>query len=77
MLAANQKTDGGRNDSVINAEQNGEFVYNMATYQLREAVNISAQEVPPEADEFELAGRKAAPRLTGGERSDIRFLQLG
>jgi len=61
MFAANQKTDGNRKDSVVNAEQSGEFVYNMATYDLREAVNISAQEVPPDVDEFELAGVGKAP----------------
>ena len=61
MFAANQKTDGSRKDSVVNAEQSGEFVYNMATYDLREAVNISAQEVAPEVDEFELAGVGKAP----------------
>jgi flavin reductase (DIM6/NTAB) family NADH-FMN oxidoreductase RutF len=61
MFAANQKTDGSRKDSVVNAEQSGEFVYNMATYALREAVNISAQEVAPEVDEFELAGVGKAP----------------
>ena len=61
MFAANQKTDGSRKDSVVNAEQSGEFVYNMATYDLREAVNISAQEVPPDVDEFELAGVVKAP----------------
>ena len=56
MFAANQKTEGSRKDSVVNAEQSKEFVYNMATFDLREAVNISAQEVPPDVDEFELAG---------------------
>jgi flavin reductase (DIM6/NTAB) family NADH-FMN oxidoreductase RutF len=61
MFAANQKTDGNRKDSVVNAEQNGEFVYNMATYELREAVNITAQEVAPDVDEFELAGMDKAP----------------
>jgi flavin reductase (DIM6/NTAB) family NADH-FMN oxidoreductase RutF len=61
MFAANQKTDGNRKDSVVNAEQRGEFVYNMATYELREAVNITAQEVPPDVDEFELAGMGKAP----------------
>lgn len=61
MFAANQKTDGSRKDSVVNAEQSKEFVYNMATYDLREAVNLSAQEVPPEVDEFELAGVGKAP----------------
>ena len=61
MFAANQKTDGNRKDSVVNAEQSKEFVYNMATYELREAVNITAQEVPPDVDEFELAGVRKAP----------------
>lgn len=61
MFAANQKTDGRRKDSVVNAEQSKEFVYNMATYDLRLAVNLTAQEVPPEIDEFELAGLEKAP----------------
>jgi hypothetical protein len=33
----------------------------MATWDLREAVNASAQELPPEVDEFELAGLEKAP----------------
>jgi flavin reductase (DIM6/NTAB) family NADH-FMN oxidoreductase RutF len=61
MFAANQTTDGRRKDSVVNAEQSGEFVYNMVTYDLREAMNLSAQQVPPEVDEFELAGVTKAP----------------
>lgn len=61
MIAANQTTDGRRKDTVVNVEQSGEFVYNMATYDLREAVNISAQQVPPEVDEFELARVTKAP----------------
>jgi len=77
MFAANQKTDGRRKDSVVNAEQNGEFVYNMATYDLREAMNLSAQQVPPEVDEFELAGVTKAPsRLVRAPRvaeSPIHF----
>ncbi len=61
IFAANQRTDGGRKDSVVNAEQSGEFVYNMATYELREVMNITAQEVPPDVDEFALAGIEKAP----------------
>jgi len=61
MFAANQTTDGRRKDTVVNVEQSGEFVYNMATYDLREAVNLSAQQVPSEVDEFELAGVTKAP----------------
>jgi len=61
MFSANQNTDGMRKDSTNNAEQAGEFVYNMATYQLKDAVNLSAQQVPPDVDEFELAGVTKAP----------------
>ena len=56
MFSANQNTEGKRKDTVVNIETTGEFVHNMATYDLREAVNKSAQEVPPEEDEFKLAG---------------------
>ena len=56
MFAANQNTKGHRKDTVVNTEETGAFVHNMATYDLREAVNKSAQDVPPEVDEFELAG---------------------
>ena len=63
MFSANQKTSGLRKDSVVNAEQTGEFVYNMVTYELREAMNITAQEVPPDVDEFELAGLEKAPSI--------------
>jgi flavin reductase (DIM6/NTAB) family NADH-FMN oxidoreductase RutF len=63
MFAANQNTRGMRKDTVVNAEQTGEFVYNMATYDLREAVNLSGTEVPPEVDEFELAGLTKAPSI--------------
>ena len=61
MFAANQNTRGQRKDTVANVEETGEFVHNMATYDLREAVNKSAQDVPPEVDEFELAGVTKAP----------------
>jgi flavin reductase (DIM6/NTAB) family NADH-FMN oxidoreductase RutF len=61
MFSANQTSDGNRKDSCINAEQTGEFVWNMATYELREAVNISAEQFPPEVDEFERAGLTKTP----------------
>ncbi len=63
MFAANQNTLGRRKDTVVNVEQTGEFVYNMATYELREAVNRSGAEVPPEVDEFNLAGVTKAPSV--------------
>lgn len=55
MFAANQSVLGEheRKDTVKNAEETGWFVWNMATYDLREAVNLSAKALPPEEDEFE------------------------
>lgn len=61
MFAANQLSDGRRKDTVVNAEQTGWFVWNMATYDLREAVNITAMELPSDEDEFERAGVTKAP----------------
>lgn len=56
MFAANQYPDGRRKDTVVNAEETGWFVWNMATWDLREAVNISAMALAPDEDEFLRAG---------------------
>ncbi|MEM7671443.1 MAG: flavin reductase family protein, partial [Pseudomonadota bacterium] len=56
MFAANQYPDGRRKDTVVNTEEMGWFVWNMATFALRDAVNLSAMALPPGADEFERAG---------------------
>jgi flavin reductase (DIM6/NTAB) family NADH-FMN oxidoreductase RutF len=61
MFAANPYADGSRKHSVINAEDTGWFVWNMATYALREAVNISAMEWPRGVNEFDKAGVTAEP----------------
>ncbi|GAA6033110.1 hypothetical protein JCM8097_002949 [Rhodosporidiobolus ruineniae] len=56
MFSANQKpSDADRKDTVVNAEREGEFCWSLATYDLREAVNITAEQVPYGQDEFELA----------------------
>jgi flavin reductase (DIM6/NTAB) family NADH-FMN oxidoreductase RutF len=41
---------------VINAEQTGWFVWNMCTFALKEAMNITAMEWPDRVDEFAQAG---------------------
>lgn len=56
MFAANQYPDGRRKDTVLNAEQTGWFVWNMATWDLRDAVNISAMALGPDEDEFKKSG---------------------
>lgn len=51
----------GLKDSVANAEATGEFVWNLATRAQAEAMNASSAMVPPEVDEFDLAGLGKAP----------------
>lgn len=52
--------DATRNDA-RNIEQTGEFVWNLATRPLAEAMNASCAPAPAEVDEFVLAGHMARP----------------
>ena len=61
MIGINQTVDGKRKDTTVNIEDTGEFVYNMVTYDLRDAMNRTAVQEPPEVDEFEAAGLHKAP----------------
>ncbi len=61
MFATNGRQPPGAKDSVANAEATGEFVCNLATWELREKVNQTSAPVPPETDEFELAGLESEP----------------
>jgi flavin reductase (DIM6/NTAB) family NADH-FMN oxidoreductase RutF len=56
MFSANQTPANQRKDTVINAEATGKFCWNLATWKLREHVNISAEQVQYGVDEFERAG---------------------
>ena len=51
----------GWKDTVRNVEETGEFVWNLATKPLAEAMNLTSAAVPPEVDEFQLAGLTKAP----------------
>jgi flavin reductase (DIM6/NTAB) family NADH-FMN oxidoreductase RutF len=51
----------GWKDSVRNIEETGQFVWNLATRPLAEAVNASSATVPHAVDEFALAGLTPAP----------------
>ena len=53
--------DGGPKNSLANIREMGEFVANLATWPLREAVNLSSAPAPAGIDEFELAGLTKAP----------------
>ncbi|EEY61377.1 uncharacterized protein PITG_01672 [Phytophthora infestans T30-4] len=58
MFSANQKPSGKQKDTTVNTEATGKFCWNLATWDLREAVNITAEQVGPGVDEFERAGLK-------------------
>ncbi|WP_349740488.1 flavin reductase family protein [Roseateles cavernae] len=59
----------GWKDTVRNIEATGEFVWNLATRELAEQMNASCAAVPPEVDEFALAGLATAPsRIVGVPR---------
>lgn len=56
MFSSNQTTENCRKDTVNNVESTGVFCWQLATYDLREAVNITAESIPPSEDEFKRAG---------------------
>lgn len=51
----------GYKDTVRNVQQTREFVWNLATRPLAEQMNASCAAVPPEVNEFDLAGLTQAP----------------
>lgn len=78
MLAANQSAStGARKDTVINIESTGKFVWNLATYDLRHAVNASAQQFPYGTDEFVVAGLKKqfSTLLKGDEENPVPMVE--
>ena len=65
MFSAFTRFDGRRKDSVSNAEETGEFVFNMATYALRDAVVLTS------------AIEEAWRRRNGASRADARTIATG
>jgi flavin reductase (DIM6/NTAB) family NADH-FMN oxidoreductase RutF len=55
--------DGRKKDTVINVEATGEFVVNIASFDLREPLNNSAADLPYEVSELERAGLTPVPSL--------------
>jgi flavin reductase (DIM6/NTAB) family NADH-FMN oxidoreductase RutF len=54
-------TGDNRKDTLRNVEATGEFVVNMVSAGLAEAMNKTSEDVAPEVNEFELAGLHTAP----------------
>ena len=59
--AAAPRADAPMKDSVTNARETGEFVCNIATWELRDAMNATSAHVAAGVDEFAMAGLAKAP----------------
>jgi flavin reductase (DIM6/NTAB) family NADH-FMN oxidoreductase RutF len=56
-----RSTDSGSKDTLNNLRASGEFVVNIVTEQLADAMTRTSVETPPEVNEFEYANLSAAP----------------
>ena len=55
------EVDGGKKDSVVNAEATGQFVYNMATWAQKDQMNETARIVERGVDEMTAVGLEPLP----------------
>jgi len=63
MFSCNAPEDRAEKDSVANVRATGEFVTNLVTWELRDAMNNTSFNAPHGTDEFELAGLAKAPSI--------------
>lgn len=61
VAGINGRQPHGPKDTLANCRETGEFVANMATWDLREAMNLTSASLPAEVDEMALAGLTPAP----------------
>jgi len=61
VIGVNGRQPHGPKDTVTNIEASGEFVCNVATWDLREAMNKTSAAAPAEVDEMSYAGLTPAP----------------
>lgn len=78
MFSANgAHRDGGLKDTVVNARATGEFVYNMATWELRDQCNDSSTFFDRGVNEFDATGLATLPsrmvKPPRVERSPVQF----
>lgn len=60
MFACNTPPDRAEKDTLTNVRASGEFVVNLVSWELREAMVLTSTPLPHGADEFELAGLQKA-----------------
>jgi flavin reductase (DIM6/NTAB) family NADH-FMN oxidoreductase RutF len=63
VMFSTVRTNNKNKDTLNNVLETGEFVVNMVTEETVERMNMTSQVVPPEIDEFQLAGLTAVPSV--------------
>jgi flavin reductase (DIM6/NTAB) family NADH-FMN oxidoreductase RutF len=63
MFASNGPASRPDKDTLKNCEETGQFIANMATWDLREQMNRTSAPVPPEVEETALAGLETEPAV--------------
>ena len=63
LFSCNTPGDRAEKDTLANVRATGEFVFNLATFDLREAVNATSTPAAPDIDEFMLAKLDKAPSI--------------
>lgn len=63
VFSPTRRRDGGKKDTLINVELHREFVVNIATASLAEAVNLTSKELPPDESEIQLAQIHTLPSI--------------
>jgi flavin reductase (DIM6/NTAB) family NADH-FMN oxidoreductase RutF len=63
LFSCNTPGDRAEKDTLANVRATGEFVFNLATFDLREAVNATSAPAAPDIDEFLLAKLDKAPSI--------------
>ena len=75
MFSAGNRADGSKKDSVLNAEETGEFVVNMSTWDTRHQMNDTSWIMEPDTDELEETGLTAIDsfNVNQGSESPVHF----
>jgi flavin reductase (DIM6/NTAB) family NADH-FMN oxidoreductase RutF len=63
VIGIGHRDDGSPKDTTANIQSTGDFVVNMITEDLLEAMNISAADFPPDQSELVAAGLQSAPSV--------------
>ena len=76
MFSAGNRADGSKKDSVLNAEETGEFVVNMSTWDTRHQMNDTSWIMEPDTDELEKTGLTAIDSINVKPKELLNLLSI-